>query len=73
MLVGMNAVPIGGRGARALADGNEMPVLGLGVWQVPAGASELLVVAEQHRVRPAGGSARVPAAATDLAHPAAAM
>jgi len=23
--------------ARVLADGNQMPVLGLGVWQVPAG------------------------------------
>jgi 2,5-diketo-D-gluconate reductase A len=25
--------------ARVLADGNQMPVLGLGVWQVPAGAT----------------------------------
>src|ERR1700719_1790578 len=25
--------------ARVLADGNQMPVLGLGVWQVPAGAA----------------------------------
>jgi hypothetical protein len=34
MLVGMNAAATGG-GARLLADGNEMPVLGLAVWQVP--------------------------------------
>src|SRR5882672_11454773 len=31
-----NAVTADGR-ARALADGNEMPMLGLGVWQVPNG------------------------------------
>ncbi|MFD7378014.1 aldo/keto reductase [Streptomyces mirabilis] len=32
----LNAAPSGG-GARLLADGNQVPVLGLGVWQVPAG------------------------------------
>ena len=35
MLVGMNAATADGR--RVLADGNQMPVLGLGVWQVPDG------------------------------------
>ena len=29
----------GNGGARALADGNQIPVLGLGVWQVPNGAA----------------------------------
>jgi len=37
MLVRMNAGATGGC-ARLLADGNEMPVLGLAVWQVPDGA-----------------------------------
>ncbi|MEU0822146.1 aldo/keto reductase [Streptomyces mirabilis] len=32
----LNAATSGG-GARPLADGNQVPVLGLGVWQVPAG------------------------------------
>lgn len=32
----LNAATSGG-GARLLADGNQLPVLGLGVWQVPAG------------------------------------
>src|SRR5438477_6320274 len=32
-----NAVTADGR-ARVLADGNQMPMLGLGVWQVPNGA-----------------------------------
>ena len=32
-----NALTLDGR-ARALADGNEIPLLGLGVWQVPDGA-----------------------------------
>ena len=32
----MNAATAGG-GARLLADGNQLPVLGLGVWQVPDG------------------------------------
>src|SRR5580700_166446 len=36
MLVGMNAATADG-GARLLADGNQVPVLGLGVWQVPDG------------------------------------
>ena len=36
MLVGMNATTAGG-GVRLLADGNRVPVLGLGVWQVPDG------------------------------------
>jgi hypothetical protein len=36
MLVGMNAATVGG-GTRLLADGNQVPVLGLGVWQVPDG------------------------------------
>src|SRR5947209_10131672 len=31
-----NATPIGG--ARLLADGNQLPMLGLGVWQLPNGA-----------------------------------
>jgi hypothetical protein len=34
MLVRMNAAATGG-GARLLADANEMPMLGLAVWQVP--------------------------------------
>ena len=34
MLAGMNTA---GGGARLLADGNQVPVLGLGVWQVPDG------------------------------------
>ena len=36
MLVGMNTAAAGG-GVRLLADGNQVPVLGLGVWQVPDG------------------------------------
>jgi hypothetical protein len=40
-LVRMNAGATGGC-ARLLADGKEMPVLRLAVWQVPHGASELL-------------------------------
>ena len=36
MLVGMNTAAAGG-GERLLADGNQVPVLGLGVWQVPDG------------------------------------
>ena len=35
MLVGMNTDPAGG--VRRLADGNQVPLLGLGVWQVPDG------------------------------------
>ena len=34
MLAGMNTA---GGGARLLADGNQVPVLGLGVWRVPDG------------------------------------
>ena len=37
LLVRMNAGATDGC-ARLLADGNEMPVLGLAVWQVPDGA-----------------------------------
>ena len=37
MLVRMNSGATGGC-ARLLANGNEMPVLGLAVWQVPVGA-----------------------------------
>jgi 2,5-diketo-D-gluconate reductase A len=37
MLVGMNAATAGGE-ARLLADANQVPVLGLGVWQVPDGS-----------------------------------
>src|ERR1700685_3872297 len=36
MLVGMNTATAGGV-TRLLADGNQVPVLGLGVWQVPDG------------------------------------
>jgi len=36
MLVGMNTATAEG-GTRLLADGNQVPVLGLGVWQVPDG------------------------------------
>lgn len=36
MLVGMSETELTG-GARLLADGNQVPVLGLGVWQVPDG------------------------------------
>ena len=36
MLAGMNTAAADG-GARLLADGNQVPVLGLGVWQVPEG------------------------------------
>src|SRR5690242_13920540 len=36
VLMNLNAATSGG-GARLLADGNQVPVLGLGVWQVPAG------------------------------------
>jgi hypothetical protein len=36
ILVRMNAATADG-GARLLADGNQVPVLGLGVWQVPDG------------------------------------
>ena len=69
MLVCMNAAATGGC-ARLLADGNEMPVLGLAVWQVPVGVSELLVLTEQHWSRPAGGTvttaSAAPAARTDI-------
>jgi 2,5-diketo-D-gluconate reductase A len=38
MLVGMNVnAATAGGGARLLADGNQVPVLGLGIWQVPDG------------------------------------
>jgi 2,5-diketo-D-gluconate reductase A len=36
MLVGMNTAAAGGS-VRLLADGNQVPVLGIGVWQVPDG------------------------------------
>jgi 2,5-diketo-D-gluconate reductase A len=39
----VGAVTADGR-ARVLADGNQMPMLGLGVWQVPNGAASLNAV-----------------------------
>jgi 2,5-diketo-D-gluconate reductase A len=35
-----SAITADGR-ARVLADGNQMPMLGLGVWQVPNGAASM--------------------------------
>ena len=43
ILVGVNAARAGGE-TRLLADGNQVPVLGLGVWQVPDGPECVTVV-----------------------------
>jgi hypothetical protein len=69
MLVRMNAAATGGR-VRLLADGNEMPMLGLAVCRCLTGARELLVLTEQHWSSPAGGTvttaSAAPAARTDI-------